>query len=76
MRAREIYPLSVTIKEKMVCYWIKLLKSRKEKPSKVMYIILYNLYYKDVHISPWIKYISNITSFKQMALLIMVNIRS
>ena len=25
-----------------------------------MYIILYNIYCKDVHLSPWIKYISNI----------------
>ena len=30
------YPLSVTIKERMVCYWTKLLKSSKEKLNKVM----------------------------------------
>ena len=55
------YPLSVTIKERMVCYWTKLLKSSKEKRIKVMYIKdLYNLYCKDVHLSPWIKCISNI----------------
>ena len=54
------YPLSVTIKEIMVCYWTKLLKSSKEKLNKVMYIILYHLYCKDVHLSPWIKCISNI----------------
>ena len=54
------YPLSVTVKERMVCYWTKLLKSRKEKLNKVMYIILHHLYCKDVHLSPWIKCISNI----------------
>ena len=35
-----IYPLAVTVKERMVCYWTKLLKSSKEKLNKVMYIIL------------------------------------
>ena len=54
------YPLSVTIKERMVCYWTKLLKSSKEKLNEVMYIILYNLYCKDVHLSTRIKCISNI----------------
>ena len=54
------HPLSVTIKERMVCYWTKLLKSSKEKLNKVMYIIIYNLYCKDVHLSHWIKCISNI----------------
>ena len=54
------YPLSVTITERMVCYWTKLLKSTKEILNKVMNIILYNLYCKDVHLSAWIKCISNI----------------
>jgi hypothetical protein len=53
-----ILSLSVTIKRIMVCYWTKLLKNSKEKLNKVMYIILYNLYYKDVHLSSWIKCIS------------------
>ena len=43
--------MSVTIKETMVSYWTKLLKSTKEKLNKVMYIILYNLYCKDVHLT-------------------------
>ena len=54
------YPLSVTIKQRMVSYWTKLLKSSKEKLNKVMYLILYHLYCKDIHYSPWIKCISNI----------------
>ena len=37
------YPLTGTIKERMVWYWTKLSKSSKEKLNKVMYIILYNL---------------------------------
>ena len=54
------YPLSVTIKQSMVCYWTKILKSSNEKLNKVMHIISYNLYCKDVYLSPWIKCISNI----------------
>ena len=54
------YPLSVTIKQRMVSYWTTLLKSSKGKLNKVMYLILYHLYCKDIHYSPWIKCISNI----------------
>ena len=50
------YPLSITIKQRMVCYWTRMLKSNQHKLNKVMYDILYNLHCKDIHSSGWIKY--------------------
>ena len=52
------YPLSITIKQRMVCYWTRILKSNQHKLNKVMYDILYNLHCKDIHSSGWIKYIN------------------
>ena len=54
------YPLSITIKQRMVCYWTRILKSNQHKPNKVMYDILYNLHCKDIHSSGWIKCINTI----------------
>ena len=54
------YPLSITIKQRMVCYWTRILKSNQHKLIKVMYDILYNLHCKDIHSSGWIKYINTI----------------
>ena len=31
------YPLSITIKQRMVCYWTRILKSNQHKLNKVMY---------------------------------------
>ena len=42
------YPLSITIKQRMVCYWTRILKSNQHKLNKVMYEILYNLHCKDI----------------------------
>ena len=53
------YPLSITIKQRMVCYWTRILKSNQHKLNKVMYDILYNLHRKDIHSSGWIKCINN-----------------
>ena len=52
------YPLSITIKQRMVCYWTRILKSNQHKLNKVLYDILYNLHCKDIHSSGWIKYIN------------------
>ena len=57
------YPLSITIKQRMVCYWTKftrILKSNQHKLNKVMYDILYNLHCKDIQSSGWIKCINTI----------------
>ena len=54
------YPLSITIKQRMVCYWTRILKSNQHKLNKVMYDILYNLHCKDIHSSGWTKYINTI----------------
>ena len=43
------YPLSITIKQRMICYWTRILKSNQHKLNKVMYDILYNLHFKDTH---------------------------
>ena len=44
----------------MVRYWTRILKSGEHKLNKVMYTILYNLHCKNVHLSPWITYVSSI----------------
>ena len=54
------YPLSITIKQRMICYWTRILKSNQHKLNKVMYGILYNLHCKDTHSSGWIKCSNNI----------------
>ena len=54
------YPLSITITQRMVCYWTRILKSNQHKLNKVMYDILYNLHCKHIHSSGWIKYINTI----------------
>ena len=54
------YPLSITIKQRMICYWTRILKSNQHKLNKVMYDILYNLHCKDIHSSGWIKCINTI----------------
>ena len=60
MRELGRYPLSITQKQRMVCYWTRILKSNQHKRNKVMYEILYNLHCKDIHSSGWIKYINTI----------------
>ena len=35
------YPLSITIKQRMICHWTRILKSNQHKLNKVMYDILY-----------------------------------
>ena len=52
------YPLSIIIKQRMVCYWTRILKSNEDKLNKVIYAIWYNLHNKTVHLSPWIKCVS------------------
>ena len=54
------YPLSIKIKQRMVRYWTRILKSSEYKLNKVMYTSLYNLHCKNVHLSPWIRYVSSI----------------
>ena len=44
------YPLSIKIKQRMVSYWTRILKSSEYKLNKVMYTILYNLHCKNVHL--------------------------
>ena len=70
------YPLSVTIKQRMVCFWTKLLKSSNENLNKVMHIILHNLYCFFVHLSPWIKCISNIFQTNGINYIYIVKARS
>ena len=52
--------LSIKIKQRMVRYWSRILKSSEYKLNKVMHTILYNLHCKNVHLSPWIRYVSSI----------------
>ena len=54
------YPLSIKVKQRMVRYWTRILKSSEYKLNKVMYTIVYNLHCKNVHLSPWIRYVSSI----------------
>ena len=50
------YPLPIVTKQRMVCYWTRILKSNQQKLNKIMYEILYNLHCKAIHSSGWIKY--------------------
>ena len=44
-------------------HWTRILKSNQHKLNKVMYEILYyNLHFKDIHSSGWIKYINTFFS--------------
>ena len=52
------YPLSIKIKQRIVRYWTRILKSSEYKLNKVMYTILYILHCKNVYLSPWIRYVS------------------
>ena len=61
------YPLSITIKQRMICYWTRILKSNQHKLNKVMYDISYNLHCKDTHSSGWIKCINTIVQNNGMS---------
>ena len=61
------YPLSLTIKQRMLFYWTRILKSNQHKRNKVINEILYNLHCKYIHSSGWIKCINTICQTNGMS---------
>ena len=53
-------PLHIDIKCKMILYWARLINSKENKLSKLIYSLIYKLYEKDLFHSSWITSVKNI----------------
>ena len=53
-------PLHIDIKCKMILYWSRLINSKENKLSKMIYSLIYKLYEKDLFHSSWISSVKNI----------------
>ena len=53
-------PLHIDIKCKMILYWARLITSKENKLSKMIYSLIYKLYEKDLFHSTWISSMKNI----------------
>ena len=53
-------PLHIDIKCKMILYWARLINSKENKLSKLIYSLIYKLYEKDSFHSSWITSVKNI----------------
>ena len=54
------YPLSISIKCRMISYWAKLLCQKESKLSNIMYKVIYQYNSNGVYTSPWLSEIKNI----------------
>ena len=55
-----MYPLEVSIKCRMINYWLRLITGKNTKLSYVMYTCLLQLYRSGVYLSPWLEYVRSI----------------
>lgn len=55
-----VYPLEVTIKCKIINFWVRLINGKTSKLSYLMYCCLLELYRRGVYLSPWLTYIRDI----------------
>lgn len=55
-----VYPLDITIKCRMINYWIRIIMGKNTKLSYVMYNCLLQLHRSGMYISPWLECIRNI----------------
>ena len=55
-------PMSVTIKQRMVNFWGRLIVAKEDKLCARMYQLLYRMHTLDIYQSPWINYIKDILS--------------
>ena len=53
-------PLHIDIKCKMILYWARLMTSKENKLSKMIYSLIYTLHEKDLFHSTWISSVKNI----------------
>ena len=51
------YPVQITIKYKVIGYWLRLIASKENKLSHIMYKMLLKLYNDNVYKSPWLKFV-------------------
>ena len=49
------YPVSITIKVRLVSYWLNIISADENKISKQMYNLMYNLHQNDTYQSDWFK---------------------
>ncbi len=54
------YPISITIKVRMVVFWYKLITGKKAKLSSRMYQILHNLFIQNKYASSWLVFVKSI----------------
>ena len=54
------YPLSISIKCRMISYWSKLLCQKESKLSNIMYKVIYQYNSHGVYTSPWLSESKNI----------------
>ena len=73
------YPLSISVKCRMISYWSKLLCQNKNKISHIMYNVIYLYNSNGVYTSPWLSEINNLldhtgNSFKWLSQMLPENI--
>ncbi len=54
------YPISISIKVRMVVFWYKLITGKETKLSTRMYHILHSLFIQNKYVSPWLAFIKSI----------------
>ena len=54
------YPISVTIKVRLVSYWLNIVSADENKISKLMYNLMYNMHQNDTYQSDWLNCVRNI----------------
>ena len=54
------YPVSITIKVRLVSYWLNIISADENKISKQMYNLMYNLHQNDTYQSDWLNCVRNI----------------
>ena len=53
-------PLHIDIKGKMILHWARLINSKENELSKMIYSLIYKLYEKDLFYSTWISSVKKI----------------
>ena len=54
------YPISISVKKRLIGYWARLIESKESKLSKIMYNCLLNLFNTGVFVSPWVSQVKQI----------------
>ena len=54
------YPVSITIKVRMVSYWLNIISADDNKICKLLYNLMYNMHENDTYQSLWLKHVQTI----------------